>query len=68
MLLQGGTDDEPTYSDPLTGEAVADVDPDTMSKVKVNNSLRALIATPMSQLTLLSPDRGARLCRCQGLL
>jgi len=68
VLLQGGTDDEPTYSDPLTGEAVADIDPDTMSKVRVNNSVRTLIATQMSQLTLLSPDRGARLAAAQGLL
>jgi urea transport system permease protein len=68
VLLQGGTDDEPTYSDPLTGEAVADIDPDTMSKVRVNNSVRTLIATQMSQLTLLSPDRGARFAAAQGLL
>lgn len=68
VLLQGGTDDEPTYSDPLTGEAVADIDPDTMSKVRVNNSVRTLISTQMSQLTLLSPDRGARFAAAQGLL
>ncbi len=68
VLVQGGTDDEPTYSDPLTGEAVADIDPDTMSKVKINNSLRTLIGTMTSQMTLLSPDRGARLAAAQGLL
>ncbi len=68
VLVQGGTDDEPTYSDPLTGEAVADIDPDTMSKVRINNSVRTLIGTMMSQLTLLSPDRGARLAAAQGLL
>jgi len=68
VLVQGGTDDEPTYSDPLTGEAVADIDPDTMSKVKINNSVRTTIATLMSQLTLLSRDRSARLTAAQGLL
>ncbi|CAN7724546.1 urea ABC transporter permease subunit UrtB [Rhizobium sp. LjRoot258] len=68
VLLQGGTEDEPTYSDPISGEAVADVDPDYMSKVKINNSLRGVISTAMSQLTLLSPDRDARLAAAQGLL
>ncbi len=68
VLLQGGTDDEPTFSDPISGEAVADVDPDYMSKVRINNSLRGVISTAMSQLTLLSPDRGARLTAAQGLL
>lgn len=68
VLLQGGTDDEPTYSDPISGEAASDVDPDVMSKVKINNSLRGVISSAMSQLTLLSPDRGARLAAAQGLL
>jgi urea transport system permease protein len=68
VLLQGGTDDEPTFFDPISGEAVADIDPDMMSKVRVNNTLRGVISTAMSQLTLLSPDRGARLTAAQGLL
>jgi urea transport system permease protein len=68
VLLQGGTDDEPTYSDPISGEAASDVDPDLMTKVKINNSLRGVISSAMSQLTLLSPDRGARLAAAQGLL
>ncbi|MFS2153972.1 urea ABC transporter permease subunit UrtB [Rhizobium sp. Rhizsp42] len=68
VLLQGGTEDEPTFSDPISGEAVADIDADYMSKVRINNSLRGVIATAMSQLTLLSPDRGARLAAAQGLL
>lgn len=68
VLVQGGTEDEPTFSDPITGEAVADLDPDMMSKVRINNSVRTLIGTIMSQLTLLSPDRGARLAAAQGLL
>ncbi|PDT14939.1 urea ABC transporter permease subunit UrtB [Rhizobium sp. J15] len=68
VLVQGGTEDEPTYSDPITGEAVADIDPDTMSKVKINNALRTTITTMMSQLTLLSPDRSARLAAAEGML
>ncbi|OWV80163.1 urea ABC transporter permease [Rhizobium sp. R634] len=68
VLVQGGTEDEPTYSDPITGEAVADIDPDMMSKVKINNALRTTITTMMSQLTLLSPDRSARLAAAEGML
>ncbi|ACI56329.1 urea ABC transporter, permease protein UrtB [Rhizobium leguminosarum bv. trifolii WSM2304] len=68
VLLQGGTDDEPTYSDPITGEAAADVDPDMMTKVKINNALRGVISAATSQLTLMSPDRSARLAAAQGLL
>ncbi|WP_064711359.1 urea ABC transporter permease subunit UrtB [Rhizobium bangladeshense] len=68
VLVLGGTEDEPVYSDPITGEAVADVDPDMMSKVKINNALRTTITTLMSQLTLLSPDRSARLAAAEGML
>ncbi|MBX5219295.1 urea ABC transporter permease subunit UrtB [Rhizobium sp. NLR8a] len=68
VLVQDGTEDEPTYSDPITAEAVADVDPDMMSKVKINNSLRTTITTVMSQLTLLSPNRSARLTAAEGML
>ncbi|WP_064684814.1 urea ABC transporter permease subunit UrtB [Rhizobium bangladeshense] len=68
VLVQGGTEDEPVYSDPITGEAVADIDPDVMSKVKINNALRTTITTMMSQLTLLSPDRSARLAAAEGML
>ncbi|RFB89920.1 urea ABC transporter permease subunit UrtB [Rhizobium leguminosarum bv. trifolii] len=68
VLLQGGTDDEPTYSDPISGEAAADVDPDMMTKVKINNALRGVISAATSQLTLMSPDRSARLAAAQGLL
>ncbi|PDS75501.1 urea ABC transporter permease subunit UrtB [Rhizobium sp. L43] len=68
VLLQGGTDDEPTYSDPITGEAADDVDPDMMTKVKINNALRGVISAANSQLTLMSPDRSARLAAAQGLL
>ncbi|EGE57974.1 UNVERIFIED_ORG: urea transport system permease protein [Rhizobium esperanzae] len=68
VLVQGGTEDEPTYSDPISGEAIADLDPDMMSKVKINNALRTTITTMMSQLTLLSPDRSARLAAAEGML
>ncbi|MGO8271893.1 urea ABC transporter permease subunit UrtB, partial [Rhizobium ruizarguesonis] len=56
VLLQFGTGDEPTYSDPITGEAAADVDPELMTKVKINNARRGVIGAATSQLTLRSPD------------
>ncbi|PZM14021.1 urea ABC transporter permease subunit UrtB [Rhizobium tubonense] len=68
VLLVGGTDDAPTFSDPITNEAVADIDPDTMLKVKINNALRGVISASVSQLTLLSPDRSARLSAAQDML
>ncbi|WFU11736.1 urea ABC transporter permease subunit UrtB (plasmid) [Rhizobium sp. CB3090] len=68
VLLQGGTDDTPTYSDPITGEAAADIDPDGMTKVRINNALRGVISASLSQLTLLSPDRSARLAAAEDML
>jgi urea transport system permease protein len=69
VLLQGGEDeDNPTYSDPITGTLAEDVDPDTMTKVKINNALRGLIDDLNARLTLLSPDRAARLAAAQGML
>jgi urea transport system permease protein len=66
VLLLGGTDDAPTYADPLTGEVVTDAG--ALTKIRLNNSLRGIITTAMSQLTLLSPDRAARLTAAQGIL
>jgi len=69
VLLQGGeNEDNPTYSDPITGQPAEDVDPDMMSKVKINNALRGVIDDLNAQLTLLSPDRRARLTAAQGML
>jgi urea transport system permease protein len=68
VLLQGGDEDNPTYADPITGTPAEDVDPDTMSKVKINNALREVIDDLNAQLTLLSPDRSARLAAAQGML
>jgi urea transport system permease protein len=68
VYLQGGTDDAPTYADPITGTVDADVDPDSMEKVKINNTVRSAIDAEMSELTLLSPDREARLTAAQELL
>jgi urea transport system permease protein len=66
VVALGGTGDAPTYTDPLTGEVVTDAG--NVAKIRVNNALRGVISTAMSQLTLLSPDRAARLTAAQGIL
>jgi urea transport system permease protein len=69
VLVQGGTDDAPTYADPITGKDMTDqVDPDTMVKVKINNNVRAVLDDIGNQTTLLSPDRNARLAAAQDML
>jgi len=69
VYLQGGTDDAPTYSDPITGKDETDqIDPDSMVKVKINNNVRSAIDDATNQMTLLSPDRNARLKAAQDML
>jgi len=68
VLLQGGTDAAPVYTRPASGEVVADVAPRSLEKIRINNALRGVLSAVMSQLTLLSPDRGARLAAAKGLL
>ena len=55
------------YLDVLTGAAVSDV-PGNLAKICLNNGLRGAIGAALSQLTLLSPDRAARLSASQDLL
>ena len=69
VYLQGGTDDEPTFADPITGQ-VADpdsYDPDSMVKVKINNNVRSVLDDITNQQTLMSPDRNARLKAAQDM-
>ncbi|HVW93392.1 MAG TPA: urea ABC transporter permease subunit UrtB [Devosia sp.] len=69
VYVQGGTDDAPTYADPVTGADETDqVDPDSMVKVKINNNVRSAIDDALNQMTLLSPDRNARLKAAQDML
>ncbi len=56
-----------SYVDVLTGAAVADV-PGNLAKIRLNNGLRGAIGAALSQLTLLSPERSARLAASQDLL
>ncbi|NHT78243.1 urea ABC transporter permease subunit UrtB [Rhizobiaceae bacterium CRRU44] len=55
-------------SDPLTGAPVEGVTATSLQKIRLNNMLRGAIGDAMSQLTLLSPDRNARLSAAQALL
>ena len=70
VYLQGGTDDAPTYADPITGVAADPdtYDPDTMVKVKINNNVRSVLDDIANQMTLLSPDRDARLKAAEDML
>jgi urea transport system permease protein len=70
VLLQGGTDDAPTYTDPITGKPADpdSFDPDSMVKVKINNSVRDALTNLQNEQTLMSPDRDARLKAAQSML
>ncbi|MCJ8519682.1 urea transport system permease protein [Pseudorhizobium tarimense] len=47
--------------DPLTGESAGEAAKGAMTKIKVNNNLRRAIRDALGALTLMSPDRNARL-------
>lgn len=55
-------------TDPLTGAPAEGVAASGLQKIRLNNTLRGAITTAMSQLTLLSPDRGQRLSAAQDIL
>lgn len=59
--------DSGSYLDVLTGAPLTDV-PGNLAKIRLNNGLRGAIGAALSQLTLLSPDRSARLAASQDLL
>jgi urea transport system permease protein len=55
-------------TDPVTGEAIGEVERGAVDKVKVNNGLRRAIRTAIGQMTLMSADRGKRLAAAQSVL
>ncbi|PDT80199.1 urea ABC transporter permease subunit UrtB [Sinorhizobium sp. BJ1] len=55
-------------TDPVTGESAGEAPKAALSKVKVNNSVRRAVRTALGSLTLLSPDRNARLKAVQSVL
>ena len=48
-------------ADPLTGEAVGEAGRRAVERIKVNNRLRRAIRAALGAMTLMSPDRDARL-------
>jgi urea transport system permease protein len=55
-------------TDAATGQPVADVAPDGLDRIIVNNRLRGAIEAALGTLTLFSPDREARLGAAQDAL
>ncbi|MGE7367835.1 urea ABC transporter permease subunit UrtB [Neorhizobium sp. NPDC001467] len=54
--------------DPVTGENGGQVAKGAVTKIKVNNNLRRAIRAALGGLTLMSPDRGARLSAADAIL
>ncbi|MBB4346925.1 urea ABC transporter permease subunit UrtB [Aliirhizobium cellulosilyticum] len=54
--------------DPVTGESAGHVAKGAVTKIKVNNNLRRAIRAALGGLTLMSPDRGARLSAADAIL
>ena len=55
-------------SDAATGRELADLAPDGLDRIIVNNRLRGAIEGALGALTLFSPDRSARLAAAQDAL
>ena len=54
--------------EPLSGEEIGEEKKRALSKIKVNNGLRRAISAAEGTLTLMSPDRGARLQAARAIL
>jgi urea transport system permease protein len=57
-----------TLVDPLTGEEAGQVAKGAVTKIRVNNNLRRAIRAALGGLTLMSPDRNARLSAATSIL
>lgn len=55
-------------TDPVSAEAAGEVAKGAVTKVRVNNNLRRAIRAALGGLTLMSPDRGARLSAADAIL
>src|SRR6266851_4587375 len=54
--------------DPVSGQQLQDVAPDSLERIIVNNRLRGLIEAALGTLTLFSPDRDVRFAAAQNVL
>ena len=55
-------------TDPLDGTSLGEAGKDDLDKIKVNNALRGKLRAAIGSMTLLSPDRAARLSAAQSVL
>ncbi|TRL35978.1 urea ABC transporter permease subunit UrtB [Rhizobium straminoryzae] len=54
--------------DPLSGESVGEAPKGALNKLKINNTLRRVLRAATGGLTLMSPDRAARLSAADAVL
>lgn len=57
-----------TLTDPVSAEAAGQVAKGAVTKIRVNNNLRRAIRAALGGLTLMSPDRGARLSAADAIV
>jgi urea transport system permease protein len=68
LIIVEGAGSGGKLTDAATGQPVANVAPDSLDRIIVNNRLRGAIEGALGALTLFSPDRGARLAAAQDAL
>src|SRR5262249_48366509 len=68
IVIIEGSDAAAKVTDAASGEPVSGLAPDGLDRIIVNNRLRGAIAAALGSLTLLSPDRAARLAAAQDAL
>jgi urea transport system permease protein len=61
VVIAVGTEDNPTYTDALTGAPVTLADSDQPNQIVVNDQQRSLIQAALGSLTLASPNPADRL-------
>jgi urea transport system permease protein len=68
IVIVDGTGARAKVTDAASGEAASGLAPDGLDRIIVNNRLRSAIEAALGSLTLLSPDRAARLAAAQDAL
>ena len=68
VVIVDGAGASAKVSDAATGQPIADIAPDSLDRIIVNNRLRGAIEAALGALTLFSPDRAARLAAAQDAL
>ncbi len=68
VFLTKGSGSKLALTDPVSGESAGEAQKAALSKIKVNNGVRRAVRTALASLTLMSPDRNARLNAAQSTL